>query len=145
MLEDPSFAFLGQPQQFTFKAQKPWLVAYNELDTSSRPGEQRPRGQPVIFIPADTGGDVILSKVIRVLSTLVSIFMACEEGDGFDLGELDDGTRKSRWLRCYCSKNLFSVMSTRLATQYRRESVSADSRWCSPCTRKKKGAPGERA
>lgn len=50
--------------QFLFTAQKPWLMAYNELDATDRPSSQRPRGQPLIFIPGDTDGDLITSKVI---------------------------------------------------------------------------------
>lgn len=51
--------------QFLFAPQKPWLVAYNELDSSDRPSTHRPRGQPLIFVPGDTDGDLIASKVIQ--------------------------------------------------------------------------------
>lgn len=51
--------------QFLFKENKPWLVAYNELDSSDRPSAQRPNGQPLIFIPGDTVGDPITSEVIN--------------------------------------------------------------------------------
>lgn len=54
---------LHTASQFLFSSQKPWLVAYNELDAADRPPSQRPRGQPLIFVPGDTEGDIITSKV----------------------------------------------------------------------------------
>eukprot|EP00903_Cladosiphon_okamuranus_P017650 g16254.t1 len=56
----------GLQAEFLFAPQKPWLVAYNELDASDRPSTRRPRGQPLIFIPGDTDGDLIVSKGISI-------------------------------------------------------------------------------
>ncbi|CAM9212025.1 unnamed protein product [Ectocarpus sp. 13 AM-2016] len=66
----------GLQAEFLFKAQKPWLVAYSELDTSDCPRSQRPRGQPLIFVPADTDGDLITSKGISLggLKVLISVY-----------------------------------------------------------------------
>ena len=60
--------------QFILKENKPWLVAYNELDPSDRPSAQRPHGQPLIFIPGDTVGDPITSEVINGAPALAVAF-----------------------------------------------------------------------
>eukprot|EP00752_Nemacystus_decipiens_P012886 g11406.t2 len=56
----------GLQAEFLFAPQKPWLVAYNELDASDHPSTRRPRGQPLIFIPGDTDGDLIASKGVSI-------------------------------------------------------------------------------
>ncbi|CAN0145147.1 unnamed protein product [Scytosiphon promiscuus] len=55
----------GLRAEFVFKPQKPWLVAYNELE-ASEPSCQRSRGQPLLFVPGDTDGDLITSKGISI-------------------------------------------------------------------------------
>eukprot|EP00904_Undaria_pinnatifida_P005397 jgi/Undpi1/1988/HiC_scaffold_12.g05375.m1 len=62
--------------EFILKENKPWLVAYNELDPSDRPSAQRPHGQPLIFIPGDTVGDPITSEGIDIsgLKVLLSVY-----------------------------------------------------------------------
>lgn len=64
--------------QFLFTENKPWLVAYNELDSSDRPSPQRPQGQPLIFIPGDTVGDLITSEV-RHGAPALAVALSMEE------------------------------------------------------------------
>lgn len=45
---------------------KPWLTAYQNLDTSVSVQSKRPEGHPVCFVPADTKGDLVVRKGIRI-------------------------------------------------------------------------------
>ncbi|KAJ8599096.1 hypothetical protein CTAYLR_008867, partial [Chrysophaeum taylorii] len=45
---------------------KPWLAAYQSLDTSVPVQQYRPEGMPVRFVPADTRGDLVVRKGISV-------------------------------------------------------------------------------
>ncbi|CAM9112072.1 unnamed protein product, partial [Choristocarpus tenellus] len=59
-----------------YKEQKTWLAAYNNLDTSDEPSLQKTIGQPLVFIPSDLEGDLVLCKGVTIsgLKILLSIY-----------------------------------------------------------------------